>query len=1161
MPSASQQSRVPQPDEASVRIEVRLGTDRPVEYEFVDSEFVIGGGAACDLRLPGSHLPAVICHIHRLPNALELHRRDFAVPLFLNGQVLGTEGPYPLHSGDVIAVGPADLTVRLPNQHIRPRFVPLPPEPPPATYVARPPADPDDSETHSIPFPAPDFSALAAEREELARWRSELEEQTRILEEDRIAWYRRRQEMEAEARQFRERPDLSARELDLVRREAELNRVRQEMNSIREGLVAQHERLALPSLAETNLAGREAELVRNRVLFQDERSRFVEDLLRQERSKQLRVERQRELDRRAEEIDSQYERLRRDAAELEEHVRLVGAEQDRNDAESSRLDRLRIDLEGQAGRLAERSAQVEAQQAMLAVLRARLDRRHDEQRVEASKLAADRGRNDDARRDLDDRLRDAERLRAELAVARDGQVEQESQIAERTAWLDATLAEIQQQKDASSAEQTRLAARELELDVRSADFAEQAAVLKARVSQVMDLQERLEADRTAVRERESTLTDADTARQTFQEQLRRRAEDLGLRTKQSDDLARRLADERAELDRKRGELDAGRDETERTFTQTREDLDRRDAELATRETSLERQVARLRDAGRGVAAARKELEAAKRTWEAERLGVQTQLDAAQHEWTTLRERASEELAALRKQTPDLEGRAQTAVETLKSAREVLRGHLGEMSTFAGQTRHELDALRTEVRNREQALEAARAEHRLAATEFRQQMLDWQSRVTELKGLLERGETRLVSREAEVQAAARHADATSVELARQAAELREERRVVADRRVEVERHLGDMREWYRRKLRELAESRSSAADPEPTILAFPGDDEVEPGDRQLGDLLRASDLVDAETLAGLWAEAQRQRRTLRQVLLASGAITLYQLALIEAGNLDGLVLGRLRVVDRLRVTARETSYRVFDPTRSAGPTRGVFVLRHLAEAEMDDAVRPDEFRQRFAAACEAAHPNLAATLEVLEIQGRPAVLQEWLSGVPGSEWPTEVAAPGVWVKLLSAAAAGLDAAHHGGLVHGRLTSDHLLLGLDGVLKITALADPPWLTAGPLPLHEPTPEVDLRALGQIAHGWSLLGTSGKKRGPKSKGFPDSLRAVIRRLEADPEPTMGDTMVGTVPYSSAGELAADLIRLAAAFPCPPDAWERLLSHIAENADDDGAEARKSA
>src|SRR5262249_17371599 len=150
------------------------------------------------------------------------------------------------------------------------------------------------------------------------------------------------------------------------------------------------------------------------------------------------------------------------------------------------------------------------------------------------------------------------------------------------------------------------------------------------------------------------------------------------------------------------------------------------------------------------------------------------------------------------------------------------------------------------------------------------------------------------------------------------------------------------EWYRKKLRELAAGKAvSESEPPPLKLHEPGNapvanppgspefDELNPGDRQLGELLRSHGLVDAETLTALWREATRQRRTLRQVLLSSGAITLYQLALIEAGNLDALMVGRFRVIDRLRVTSHEAIYRVFDPSRDVG-TPSVFLLRHLAE---------------------------------------------------------------------------------------------------------------------------------------------------------------------------------------------------------------------------------------
>jgi hypothetical protein len=384
--------------------------------------------------------------------------------------------------------------------------------------------------------------------------------------------------------------------------------------------------------------------------------------------------------------------------------------------------------------------------------------------------------------------------------------------------------------------------------------------------------------------------------------------------------------------------------------------------------------------------------------------------------------------------------------------------------------------------------------------------------------------------------------------------------VAERRAEVERHLADMREWYRKKLKELVatteggrrkrEGGSDSSSPPPP-LPLPPSEDLEPGDRKLGELLRSLDLVEADTLAALRDEAGRQRRTLRQVLLASGAVTLYQLALIEAGNLDHLMLGRFRVLDRVRSSPHEAVYRVFDPERPSVSGRGGLVLRHLADAEMHDAVRPDEFRQRFAAAAEAAHRNLQLTFEVVEVNGRPAALQEAVGGLPSADWPAEAATPGVWVRLVSEVAAALAAAHAVGLVHGRLTADAVVLTPDGGVKVTGVGDPPWLAVTPVPEH-PTPADDLRALGRLAFSWSQLGRPTGPRRRRVKGLPDSLAAVIRRLEADPETPMGDTVAGAVPYTSAAELVADLARLTNLFPVPPEVWERLVRQAVETGAD---------
>src|SRR5439155_6612885 len=186
-----------------------------------------------------------------------------------------------------------------------------------------------------------------------------------------------------------------------------------------------------------------------------------------------------------------------------------------------------------------------------------------------------------------------------------------------------------------------------------------------------------------------------------------------------------------------------------------------------------------------------------------------------------------------------------------------------------------------------------------------------------------------------------------------------------------------------------------------------------------------------------------------------------------------------VVDRLRATAHEAVYRVFDP-RSGREA----VLRHLAETEARDAVRPDEFRQRFAGAAAVRHPHLAATFEVLEIAGRPAALQEMLTGLPSADWPQLVAVPGVCYRLLCQAALGLATAHQAGLVHGHLDAGALLLTVDGTLKICGFGEPPWLAArSGLPNRaSDSADGDILALGRLAAGW--LATAPKRKNGKSK-----------------------------------------------------------------------------
>src|SRR5262249_24565809 len=129
---------------------------------------------------------------------------------------------------------------------------------------------------------------------------------------------------------------------------------------------------------------------------------------------------------------------------------------------------------------------------------------------------------------------------------------------------------------------------------------------------------------------------------------------------------------------------------------------------------------------------------------------------------------------LGRQLPELESRARETAERLTAARDRLREHLAELHSYARQSHDDLEALRgqlqteaKQVRQERLALHRAHDEHRLAVTAFRQQIIDWQAQIAEMKQALAQGETRLERRRAEVNEQARQIDATSARLVQQA----------------------------------------------------------------------------------------------------------------------------------------------------------------------------------------------------------------------------------------------------------------------------------------------------------------------------------------------------------------------------------------------------------
>lgn len=1209
-----------------VRVEVRHGAAPPVGFDVLGEEFIVGSVPGCDLRIPGGNLPPQVCVIQRTIDGARLRKLAPALPILLNGSPLSPAGQATLRHGDVISIGAVDLHVSIAYQ--------LVPQPVPVSYprAEEKPAGPDpkaeewerrqrelEARARALEEQARELEAdrvlwyerrqeiereIQAAREGLdagrpadrARPAEEADLRARIEQELADEYRARREELERmqlavreaavqlrekkqqfedgarnadpKARELARREKEAAERLRLAEKEAaELKRQRDAQEADRRVQeVRLHQREQDLARREVELAARELSARELAAAAETDSARYQTDLVRVDRLSAALEAKERALELRAAEIDGRYEQFARDTRDFEEQLQLFDTREDRAKDEDARAAARKADLDAREAKLHQRLAEIETQQTTLVALRSRLEHLRDDLRAQEAQVSEERARSDEQLREASEQLRQAEAIREQVEAEKAGTDEGQRLHRERAALMAEAVERMRAMQEQVAAEHERLRALEEELTAKAAEQAEQASQLKERAEQLLAAQERVEADRLALRERDTNLRQAEEAREALQEQLRLRSEELveqqratDERTRQLDEQARQLAEQIKELEQLRADADSARRLT-----------DEEAAILAQRDEKLQA-------AEQTIADQKQQLEEAQARFEADRAEAEERLARARAETEELKEALSARTAELLATMPDLEQRAQAALDRTAQAREAMRSQLGELHAYAVKSQEDLQAVRTQVqgeldrlREQEQALGRARSEHRLAVSSFRQQLIEWQGRFTDLKQALHHGETRLDRREKEV-------EATAQELAERVERVRQDEQEVTEKRTEVDRHLGDMQAWFRQKFREISETRWSkfraqgvgesgilqlpARPGEPAhqssvntqhsddggvILPLP--DDLDPADRKLGELLRALDIVDRDTLHVMWDEARRQRRTLRQVLLTGQYLTLYQLALIESGNLSGLMLGRFRVIDRLLSTPREAVYRVFDPqlrpaeSGDRSQEEGTCLLRHLGESEMLDAVRPDEYRQRFGAARDLAHPNVAATLEVLDVSGRPAVVQEWLHGLPGGDWPSAVSSPGVWHRLMTQAGLGLHAAHAAGLTHGRLAPSSFLLTRPGVVKLVGVGEPPWLHPGG-PDREATPEEDLRALGQVALSWMQAGA--RRKGARPKPFPPALLDVLRNLGV-----VADVITGPAgAYPSAAALLEDLDRAANEVPADGAAWEKLLGYVTEN------------
>jgi serine/threonine protein kinase len=233
-----------------------------------------------------------------------------------------------------------------------------------------------------------------------------------------------------------------------------------------------------------------------------------------------------------------------------------------------------------------------------------------------------------------------------------------------------------------------------------------------------------------------------------------------------------------------------------------------------------------------------------------------------------------------------------------------------------------------------------------------------------------------------------------------------------------------------------------------------------------DLLRALhdlDLIPAQDLERLMADAGDDPARLARVLVQAKKLTAYQAGALLQGKARGLLIGQYLVEEKLGSGGMGVVFKA-----RHRPSQRVVALKILPPSFGRDADALRRFRREFQVASRLSHPNVIATIEANEDRGVHYLTMEY---IPGHDLDKLVSRGGPMALKLALhcaiqAARGMEAAHAQGVVHRDIKPGNIMIDPAGAVRV--------LDLGLARVIEASSQIGQTAAGNLTQSGAFMGT---------------------------------------------------------------------------------------